>query len=132
MTTDPSADAIRLQPLTSAAVVQLLEAGLGRAPEPDVVDTCLRVTRGTPFLVRELVTALSQEGIGSGVETVGRSVHLQLLRLPDHAGELARALAILEQSDLLQAARLAGLEELEAAEAADLLGSVGSSSPAGR
>ena len=125
MTTDPSADAIRLQPLTSAAVVQLLEAGLGRAPEPDVVDTCLRVTRGTPFLVRELVTALSQEGIGSGVETVGRSVHLQLLRLPDHAGELARALAILEQSDLLQAARLAGLEELEAAEAADLLGSVG-------
>jgi predicted ATPase len=125
MTTDPSADAIRLQPLTRAAVVQLLEAGLGRAPEPDVVDTCLRVTRGTPFLVRELVTALSQEGIGSGVEKVGRSVHLQLLRLPDHAGELARALAILEQSDLLQAARLAGLEELEAADAADLLGTVG-------
>jgi hypothetical protein len=77
MTTDPSADEIRLQPLTIAAVVQLLEAGLGRAPEPEVVETCLRVTRGTPFLVRELVAALSQEGIGSGVETVGRSVHLR-------------------------------------------------------
>jgi DNA-binding CsgD family transcriptional regulator len=125
MTTDPSADEIRLQPLTIAAVVQLLEAGLGRAPEPDVIDTCLRLTRGTPFLVRELVIALSQEGIGGGVETVGRSVHLQLLRLPDHAGELARALAILEQSDLLQAARIAGLDELEAADAADLLGTVG-------
>ena len=125
VTTDPSADAIRLQPLTSAAVVQLLEAGLGRAPPPDVVDTCLRVTRGTPFLVRELVTALSQGGIGSDVRSVGRSVRLRLLRLPEPAGRLARALAVLEQSDLLQAARLAGLEAPEAAGAADLLASAG-------
>jgi DNA-binding CsgD family transcriptional regulator len=122
---DPSADVIRLQPLTGAAVVQLLERELGRAPDPGVVDTCLRVTRGTPFLVRELVTALSQGGSGTGLETVGRSVHLRLLRLPDHAGRLARALAILEQSDLLPAARLAGLEELEAADAADLLATGG-------
>jgi DNA-binding CsgD family transcriptional regulator/tetratricopeptide (TPR) repeat protein len=122
--TDPSADVIRLQPLTGAAVVQLLERELGRAPDPGVVDTCLRVTRGTPFLVRELVTALSQGGSGTGVETVGRSVHLRL-RLSDHAGRLARALAILEQSDLLPAARLAGLEELEAADAADLLANGG-------
>jgi DNA-binding CsgD family transcriptional regulator len=125
VTTDSSADVIRLAPLTRAAVAQVLEAGLGRAPDPDVVDTCLRVTRGTPFLVRELVTALSEEGAGSGVETVGRSVRLRLLRLPEHAGRLARALAVLEQSDLLQAARLAGLEELEAADAADLLATVG-------
>ena len=125
VTTDPSADAIRLQPLTNAAVVQLLEEGLGRAPDPDVVDTCLRVTRGTPFLVRELVTGLSQGGIGNGVETVGRSVQLRLLRLPDHAGRLARALAILEESELLQASRLAGLEEIEAADTADLLATAG-------
>jgi DNA-binding CsgD family transcriptional regulator len=125
VTTDSSADVIRLAPLSRGAVVQLLEAGLGRAPDPDVVDTCLRVTRGTPFLVRELVTALSEEGAGSGVETVGRSVRLRLLRLPEHAGRLARALAVLEQSDLLQAARLAGLEELEAADAADLLATAG-------
>ena len=125
LTTDSSADVIRLAPLTRAAVVQLLEAELGRAPAPDVVDTCLRVTRGRPFLVRELVTALSEQGIGSGVETVGRSVRLRLARLPDHAGRLARALAILEQSDLHQAARLAGLEELEAADAADLLATAG-------
>jgi hypothetical protein len=110
VTTDPSADAIRLQPLTSAAVVQLLEAALDRAPDPDVVDTCLRVTRGTPFLVRELVTALSQGGIASGGEKFGRSVQLRLLRLPDDARRLARALAVLEQSHLLLAARLAGLE----------------------
>jgi DNA-binding CsgD family transcriptional regulator len=125
VTTDSSADVIRLGPLTRTAVAELLEARLGKAPDPDVVDTCLRVTRGTPFLVRELVTALSEGGIGSGVETVGRSVRLRLLRLPEQARRLARALAVLEQSDLLQAARLAGLEELEAADAADLLASAG-------
>ena len=38
---------------------------------------------------------------------------------------LARALAVLEQSDLLQVARLAGLDELDAADAADLLATVG-------
>src|SRR5215208_4437165 len=121
VTTDPSADVIRLAPLTRAAVVQLLEAELAGAPDPAFVDTCLRVTRGMPFLVREVVEALSEGGTGGGVGTVGRSVRLRLRRLPEHAGRLARALAVLEQSDLWQAARLAGLEEPEAAEAADLL-----------
>jgi DNA-binding CsgD family transcriptional regulator len=125
LTTDSSADVIQVSPLTRAAVVQLLEARLGGTPDPDVVDTCLRVTRGTPFQVHELVTALSEEGIGSATRTVGRSIRLRLGRLPEHAGRLARALAVLEQSDLLQAARLAGLEELEAAETADLLATAG-------
>ena len=125
LTTDSSADVIHLAPLTRASVVRLLEAGLGRAPNQDVVDTCLRVTQGRPFLVRELVSALTEGGIGSDVESVGRSVRLRLGRLPEHAGRLARALAVLEQSDLLQAARLAGLEELAAADAADLLATAG-------
>jgi DNA-binding CsgD family transcriptional regulator/tetratricopeptide (TPR) repeat protein len=125
VTTDSSADVIRLAPLTRAAVVQMLEAGLGRAADADVVDTCLRVTGGTPFLVRELVTALSESGVGSGGETFGRSVRLRLLRLPESAGRLARALAILERSDLLAAAQLAELDEGEAANAADLLVAAG-------
>ena len=82
--------------------------------------------------MRELVTALSEGGIGRaarhveriGARSVGRSIRLRL-GCPEHAGRLARALAVLEQSDLLQAARLAGLEELEAAEAADLLATAG-------
>jgi hypothetical protein len=86
VTTDPSADVIRLAPLTKAAVTQLLEARLGKTADPAVVDTCLRLTRGMPFLVRELVEALSERGIGSGVETVGRSVLLRLRRLPEHGG----------------------------------------------
>jgi DNA-binding CsgD family transcriptional regulator len=124
VTTDSSADVIRLAPLTRAALAELLEARLGKAPDPEVVDTCLRVTRGTPFFVRELVDAPGDGRIG-GVETVGRSVRLRLLRLPESAGRLAQSLAILEQSDLLQAARLAGLDELEAADAADRLATAG-------
>ena len=136
VTTDPSAEVIRLPALTRAAVAQLLESRLGGPPEPVFVDACLRATRGTPFLVRVLVDALSEGGIGPtaeaashveriGARTVGRSIGLRLRRLPEHAGRLARALAILDQSDLLQAGRLAGLEELEAAEAAELLATAG-------
>src|SRR5215213_3970757 len=123
--TDPSAQVIELSPLTAAAVAELLEARLGAAPDPALVETCVRLTHGMPFLVRELVEALSEGGIDSGLQRVGRSVRLRLRRLPVHAGRLARALAILEQSDLLHAARLAGLEELEAADAADVLATAG-------
>jgi DNA-binding CsgD family transcriptional regulator len=125
VTTDPSADVIRLAPLTRAAVAKLVEARLNEAPDPAVVDTCMRVTRGMPFLVRELVEALGEGGIASGIQTVGRSVLVRLRRLPEHAGRLARALAVLEQSDLLHAARLAGVAELEAADAADQLAAAG-------
>jgi ATP/maltotriose-dependent transcriptional regulator MalT len=125
VTTDSSAEVIRLAPLSRPAVAELLGAGLGRAPDADVVETSLRVTRGMPFLVRELAEALREGSIGRDVEAFGRTVHLRLLRLPDPAARLARSLAILEQSDLLHAARLAGLEELEAAEAADLLATMG-------
>ena len=58
-------------------------------------------------------------------ERCGRSIRLRLSRLPEHAGRLARALAILEQSDLLQASQLAGLDEAEAGDAAELLAVAG-------
>jgi DNA-binding CsgD family transcriptional regulator len=122
---DASADVIGLTALSRAAVAELLEAELGRPPDADVLDTCLRVTRGTPFLVRELVTALREGGSDKGDETLGRSLRLRLLRLPADAQRLARALAVLEQGDLLQAARLADLEERDAADAADLLATAG-------
>jgi len=136
VTSDPSADLIRLPPLTSAAVARLVESRLARVPDPVFVDACLRATRGTPFLMRVLVDALSEGGIAPtaeaarhveriGARTVGRSIRLRLRRLPDRAGRLARALAILEQGDVLQAARLAGLEEAEAAEAAEVLTTAG-------
>ncbi len=136
LATDPSADLIRLPPLTRTGIAQLVESRLGEPPDPFFVDECLRATRGMPFLMRELVEALGEGGIaptaeaarhveGIGAQTVGRSIRLRLRRLPKHAGLLARALAILEQSDLLQAARLAGLDDDEAADAAELLATAG-------
>jgi DNA-binding CsgD family transcriptional regulator len=136
VTTDPSAEVIRLRPLTRPAVAELVESTLAEVPDPVFVDVCLRATRGVPFLMRVLVEALSEGGIAPtaeaarhvermGARTVGRSIRLRLRRLPEHAGQLARAMAVLEQSDLLQAARLAGLEEVEAVEAAELLTTAG-------
>ena len=136
VTTDPSAVVIRLPPLTRAGVAELVESRLGEAPDPVFVDACVRATRGTPFLMHELVEAFSEGGVAPkgdaarqveriGARTVGRSIGLRLRRLPEDGARLARALAVLEQSDLLPAARVAGLDEAEAAEAADLLAAAG-------
>ena len=91
--------------------------------------------------MRVLLVALSEEGIAPtaeaaphveriGARTVGRSIRSGSVG-SERAARLARALAVLEQSDLRQA-RLAGLEEPEAADAADNWWAAGSSSPAGR
>jgi DNA-binding CsgD family transcriptional regulator len=136
VTTDSSAEVVRLAPLTRAAVDQFLAERLGVEPDAAFVDACLRATRGTPFLMRELVVALQEDGIVPsadsavhveriGARTVGRSILLRLSRLPEHAGRLARAVSILERGDLLQAAKLADLEPTEAALAADMLAAGG-------
>jgi DNA-binding CsgD family transcriptional regulator len=134
--TDPSADLIRLSPLTRDGVALLVESTLECQPHPRFVRACLRATRGMPFLMRELVEALREGGIAPtaeaahhveeiGAHTVGRSTRLRLRRLPTDAARLARAVAILEQGDLQQAARLAGLDEVEAEDAAELLATAG-------
>jgi DNA-binding CsgD family transcriptional regulator len=136
VTAEPSAEVIRLPPLTRAAVAQLVESRFGWPADPIFVDACLRATRGTPFLLRQLVDAMNEGGVAPtaeaarhvervGAQTVGRSIRVRLRRLPEHAGRLARALAVLEQGDLFHAARLAGLGEEEAADAADLLAAAG-------
>ncbi len=86
--------------------------------------------------MRAIIQALREEGIVPtadaarhieriGARTVGRSIQLRLRRLPEHAARLAEALAVLEQSDLLQASRLAGLDEPQAADAAEVLAGAG-------
>jgi DNA-binding CsgD family transcriptional regulator len=136
LTTDRDAEVIRLRPLTRTAVARLIGARLDGDADPVFVDACLRATRGTPFLMHELADALAELGIGPsadeaqhveriGARTVGGSIRLRLRRLPEPAGRLARALAVLEQSDLHQAAQLADLNEVEAAEGADLLTNAG-------
>ena len=134
VTTDPSAELIRLAPLTRAAVAQLVggeaRSGSGsglrrRLPARDAGDAVPHARAGDGTERGGIVATADARHVERSGATVGRSIHLRLRRLPEHAGRLARALAILEQSDLLQAARLAGLEELEAADAAELLATAG-------
>ncbi len=138
--TDPSAELITLRPLTRSAIAQFVESTLAGEPDPVFVDACVRATRGTPFLLRVLLEALREGEIAPtaeaachveriGARGVGRSIRLRLRRLPEHAGRLAHALAVLEQGDLLQAAQLAGLDDFRAADAADVLVTAGILAP---
>jgi len=133
---DPTAEVIRLPPLTKAAVAEIVGSSLGSAPDPSFVEACVRATGGTPFLVRVLIDALKEGRIEPtadawrhveriGARTAGRSIGLRLRRLPEAAGRLARAVALLEQSDLSAASQLANLDDDQAADAAQLLAAAG-------
>lgn len=138
--TDPSAELITLRPLTRAAIAQFVESTLRAVPDPVFVDACLRATSGTPFLLRVLLDAVREGGIAPtaeaarhveriGARGVGRSICLRLRRLPERAGRLAHALAVLEQGELHHAAQLAGLDDVQAADAADILVTAGILAP---
>ena len=129
---DPLARVIRPAPLSASAVGRLIEEGLGRVPVPVFAAACQRTTGGVPFLVRELVAALCEEGVeptaaeaqrveALGARTIGRAMLVRLGRLPPVAARLAQAVAVLETAELVQAADLAGVDAEAAAEAADLL-----------
>jgi DNA-binding CsgD family transcriptional regulator len=136
LTADPHADVVHPAPLSVAAVGQLVHERLGMAPDPAFTAACHRATGGSPFLVCELVEALSAEGTSPdartaarveavGARTARRWIQLRLGRLPAPAARLARAVAVLERAELSRAAALAELEPAQAAEAADTLVAAG-------
>jgi DNA-binding CsgD family transcriptional regulator len=132
LTVDAATEVVTVGPLTTTGVARLVGAGLGVEPEPAFAAACWEATGGTPFLVRTLVEGLREEQIppvtasaarvqNVAPTTLGRWAMLRLERLGSHAARLAGAVAVLEQAELDQAARLAGLELPDAAMAADLL-----------
>jgi len=136
LTADPHAEVVHPAPLTVAAVGRLVQARLGAAPDPVFTAACHRATGGSPFLVRELVEALSVAGMSPdartaarveaiGARTARRWIQLRLGRLPAPAARLARAVAVLERAELPRAAALAELDAVQAAEAADALVAAG-------
>jgi DNA-binding NarL/FixJ family response regulator len=98
---------------------------------------CHAVTAGNPFLLTALLRQLvadeiePNEDVASrlsafGPEQVARSVMRQLSRLPEGAGELIRAVAVLGPgAPLRRAARLARLEQTQAPRVADSLRAAG-------
>ena len=130
--TGEAAELVTPDPLSHAGVGRLVADGLEREPEPGFVRACAQATGGNPFLVGQLVVALKEDGIAPSddaaarIETLGarwasRWILLRLGRLPPSAALLARALAVLEQGELMHAATLAGLDADQAAAAADAL-----------
>jgi DNA-binding CsgD family transcriptional regulator/predicted negative regulator of RcsB-dependent stress response len=124
-------------PLSPAAVRVLLERQFGDDPGEALIDASHAVTGGNPFLVNELVAALRSDRLYAGGEaaqrvlelgprSVARSVSLRVARLGPHAGDLARAAAILgDGAQLRHAAALSGVELEDAAHLADRLAEVG-------
>ena len=132
---DPSVRLVRPAPLSARAVAHLAEQHLGSAPSEAFTDACRQATGGNPFLVRELLSTLRDDGVASdgsgeriaglGARAVGRSVLVRLGRLPEPAGRVARAVAVLERADLALTAAVAGVGLEAAARAADVLATAG-------
>jgi hypothetical protein len=104
---EAGAHPLELRPLTAAGVRAMVGDRLD-------ADHCLRLTRGNPFLVRELMAAGDDAPVN-----VARSVLLRLSRLGPDALALAESAAILDGGPLQIGGTLAGLRE--PAEAADRL-----------
>ena len=126
---DPATVSIRPGPLTTEATGRRIEALLG-SPDPDFAEACHTATGGNPFLLEQLVSEIRAEGIeprsenaervaSLGPDTVRASVLLRLERLPSAGGPVARALAVLGESDvtLKDVAALADVPEDAAADA---------------
>jgi len=129
---DPSAEILQLAPLSQRAVAELMRLAFGADVEPGFAAACHEVTGGVPFLVRELIRAIADQGIeptsaassrvaGLAPRAVSHSVVQRLSRLPASARALARAAAVLGEADLRLAAGLAGVDPSIAASAADQL-----------
>ncbi len=133
---DPASTVLRLRPLSAEAAARHLYATVWRRGEEAFMAAVLRATGGNPFLLQELVTELVRADVpptAASAESVGRvapasiaeAVLLRLRRAGAGAVDLGRAVAVLGEAELRHAARLAELEQPEAARLADVLVSAG-------
>ena len=129
---DPRAEVLRPAALGDGAVAQLIAAESPDPPDPRFCRACRAATGGNPFLLRELIRALRDEGIAPDAtmaarvgdfapESVARSLLVRTALISEAAVGLARALSVLEQGALSTAATLAGLDLRVAGGAADAL-----------
>ena len=133
----PAATVLRPAPLSAAAVGELVAQAFSRPVDAGFCAACEAATKGNPLLLRELLATLAVEGIAPEAAQAGavaqvappsvaRSVARRLGRLPDPAGRLARATAILGSGARHRtAARLAGLDADAAQRAAGALAGAG-------
>ncbi len=117
--------------LDAVAVQELASRLSGRRPETDIAQACVEATGGVPFLVRELLRAVSSEPTieeirAAAPRPIADELSRRLSVVEPSAFELARAVAIVgERTPLPTIARLAKLELEVALDAADMLAEAG-------
>ena len=133
LTADPAALVVKPRELSRASVTELVRAAIAADAEAAFCAACHEATGGNPFLLRELLGALADEGArgASGEaahvrevapEAIRRAALVRLARLDEPARRLAHAVAVLgDDAHPPLAAAFAGLERAEAAEAGDAL-----------
>ena len=133
----PETTVLALKPLSLEATAALCEDRLGRDVAVEFAAACREVTGGNPFLLGALLREASEQRLSAdareaprvkrmGPAAVAQSVLLRLSGTPPSATALVRALAVLgDGARLGELARLAEVEEDDAARAGDLLARVG-------
>jgi DNA-binding CsgD family transcriptional regulator len=133
---DPSAAVLSPAPLSATAVRRLVVERFAGNPADEFVAACHAATGGNPFLLRELLAALSGDRIAPtvdgaarvgriGPKAVSRVVLARVSRIGVGARRLAEAAAVLgARSELRHAATLAGVDQDAAARAADALAQI--------
>ena len=130
--TDPATVVLRPGALTHESVAVLARDVFSAEPDAEFCAACHEVTGGNPLYLQALLITLAADGLAPiaessphvrevGPEPVARAVSVRLSRLPQEAGALARAIAVLgEGADLGVAAAVGGLDrpEVTAASAA--------------
>ena len=115
-----------LAPLSPAGVAELVRKRGWN--DPELTQRCYAVTSGNPLYLSELLREVGEHGRRSvptdaaGVHSFARIIGHRLAGLPEEAASLAEAAAILgRNAPLTIAAELAGIDDPEAARAADVL-----------
>jgi DNA-binding CsgD family transcriptional regulator len=133
----PLAVRLALEPLSAAAVAQLVRGELGDGATDSFCAACWEATGGNPLFVRALVTGVRERGGAVdddaaprvpeiGAEALARAVLARIDALPDGARELAQAVAVLGDGvSLGQAAALGGMDEEAAVRPLDALTAAG-------
>src|SRR5215211_5551569 len=129
----PSAKSSPCLPLSEDAVASCVRESLSLDAEDAFCGACVDVSGGNPSLLRELVGELraydgkplderAEAALAAGPKPVADGVEHSLRLLGEGTLELARATAVAgSDSQLRHCAAVAGLDELTAARAADLL-----------
>jgi DNA-binding CsgD family transcriptional regulator len=137
LTQEPQVAVIRPQPLSESASAVVVRSLLDANADEIFCRACHQAAAGNPFYLRELVTAISADGIpvteagalqlrSLAPEAIGRSLLVRLGRMPLAVAKLARCVAVLgADGDLRVAARLAGLGLDDAITATDALVAAG-------